>query len=113
MMGNVQSGKTLNFIGLLNKALDVGYHTIIVLGGHMNELRAQAQDRIDAGVIHMFTTVKTRCTLVSPATCTHHQRERFLCEYCAEYIAELGSHSYRVRGEKASGNNGRIGRLVY
>ena len=53
VMGNVQSGKTLNFIGLLNKALDVGYHTIIVLGGHMNELRAQAQDRIDAGVIHV------------------------------------------------------------
>ena len=53
VMGNVQAGKTLNFIGLLNKALDVGYHTIIVLGGHMNELRAQAQSRIDAGVIYV------------------------------------------------------------
>lgn len=53
VMGNVQAGKTLNFIGLLNKALDIGYHTIIVLGGHMNELRAQAQNRIDAGVIHV------------------------------------------------------------
>jgi len=41
VMGNVQAGKTLNFIGLLNKALDVGYHTIIVLGGHMNELRGR------------------------------------------------------------------------
>lgn len=51
VMGNVQSGKTLNFIGLINKALDAGYHTIIVLGGHMNELRAQAQARINQGVI--------------------------------------------------------------
>ena len=52
-MGNVQSGKTLNFIGLINKALDVGYHSIIVLGGHMNELRRQAQSRIDDGVINL------------------------------------------------------------
>ena len=33
VMGNVQSGKTMNFIGLMNKAIDVGYHIIIVLGG--------------------------------------------------------------------------------
>lgn len=51
VMGNVQSGKTLNFIGLINKALDAGYHTVIVLGGHMNELRAQAQGRVNAGVV--------------------------------------------------------------
>lgn len=53
VMGNVQSGKTLNFIGLINKALDVGYHTIIILGGHMNELREQAQKRINEGVIEV------------------------------------------------------------
>ena len=53
IMGNVQSGKTMNFIGLINKALDSGYHSIIVLGGHMNELRRQAQERIDAGVIEL------------------------------------------------------------
>ena len=41
VMGNVQSGKTQNFIGLLNKAVDVGYKIIIVLGGHQNELRNQ------------------------------------------------------------------------
>lgn len=57
IMGNVQSGKTLNFIGLINKALDVGYHSIIVLGGHMNELRRQAQSRIDDGVIDLADIV--------------------------------------------------------
>lgn len=50
IMGNVQAGKTMNFIGLLNKALDVGYHTLIILGGHMNELRKQAQIRVDEGL---------------------------------------------------------------
>ena len=49
VMGNVQAGKTLNFIGLVNKALDVGYHTIIILGGHMDELRRQAQARVNEG----------------------------------------------------------------
>jgi hypothetical protein len=51
VMGNVQSGKTLNFIGLINKALDAGYHTIIVIGGHLKELREQTQERVDAGAI--------------------------------------------------------------
>ena len=50
-MGNVQSGKTQNFIGLLNKAADVGYKVIIVLGGHQNELRKQTQERIDEGLV--------------------------------------------------------------
>ena len=48
--GNVQSGKTQNFIGLLNKAVDVGYKIIIVLG-HQNELRNQTQSRMDDGFI--------------------------------------------------------------
>ncbi len=51
VMGNVQSGKTQNFIGLLNKAADVGYKIIIVLGGHQNELREQTQIRIDEGFV--------------------------------------------------------------
>jgi hypothetical protein len=51
VMGNVQSGKTLNFIGLMNKAIDAGYHTVIVIGGHLKELREQTQERVDSGVM--------------------------------------------------------------
>ena len=51
VMGNVQSGKTLNYIGLINKAADVGYKTFILIGGHMNDLRKQTQERIDEGFI--------------------------------------------------------------
>ena len=36
VMGNVQSGKTQNYTALINKAADVGYKIIIVLGGHQN-----------------------------------------------------------------------------
>lgn len=55
VMGNVQSGKTMNFIGLVNKALDAGYHTIIILGGHLNELRQQTQERVDEGALGQNT----------------------------------------------------------
>ena len=51
IMGNVQSGKTQNFLGLINKSIDAGYRTIIVLGGHQNELRMQTQERVDEGVL--------------------------------------------------------------
>ena len=50
VVGYVQSGKTGNFIGLLNKSLDVGYNYIIVLGGLHNNLRSQTQRRVDQGV---------------------------------------------------------------
>lgn len=51
VMGNVQSGKTQNYIGLINKAVDAGYKIIILLGGHLNDLRKQTQERIDEGFI--------------------------------------------------------------
>lgn len=51
VMGNVQSGKTQNYLGLINKALDTGYKVVILLGGHLNELRVQTQERVDYGVI--------------------------------------------------------------
>lgn len=51
VMGNVQSGKTQNYLGLINKSIDAGYKIIILLGGHLNELRRQTQERVDLGVI--------------------------------------------------------------
>ena len=56
VMGNVQSGKTQNYIGLINKAMDSGYKVIILLGGHMNNLRKQTQVRVDEGVIGREST---------------------------------------------------------
>lgn len=63
IMGNVQAGKTMNFIGLLNKALDLGYYTVIILGGHMNELRKQAQIRVDEGLTGRDTSRFSRGTI--------------------------------------------------
>ena len=51
VMGSVQMGKTLNFVGLINKAVDMGYKLIIVLAGGTENLRKQTQERIDDGFI--------------------------------------------------------------
>ena len=49
IVGHVQSGKTANYIGLVNKAADAGYTVIIILAGLLNSLRSQTQVRIDEG----------------------------------------------------------------
>lgn len=51
VVGNVQSGKTANYTGLINKATDAGYKLIIVIAGIHNTLRSQTQMRIDEGYI--------------------------------------------------------------
>lgn len=50
-IGDVQSGKTSTYIGLINKAADVGYRVIILLTGTIEKLRRQTQQRIDSGFI--------------------------------------------------------------
>ena len=49
--GHVPSGKTANYIGLINRALDSGYQIVIVLTGMTEDLRRQTQYRIDEGVV--------------------------------------------------------------
>lgn len=49
--GHVQSGKTANYIGLINRAFDAGYKIVIVLTGMTEDLRSQTQQRVDTGII--------------------------------------------------------------
>src|ERR1044072_7607406 len=51
VLGSVQSGKTANFNGVINRAIDVGYDLIIVFSGIMEDLRFQTQKRINNEVI--------------------------------------------------------------
>ncbi|MBD8006158.1 Z1 domain-containing protein [Bacillus norwichensis] len=51
VLGYVQSGKTANFTGLINKAFDVGYKLVIVLAGMHNDLRSQTQLRLEKEVV--------------------------------------------------------------
>src|SRR3546814_19580979 len=51
VVGDVQSGKTGNYTGLVCKAVDAGYKVIIVLTGMNNHLRSQTQIRLVEGFI--------------------------------------------------------------
>jgi hypothetical protein len=51
VVGQVQSGKTSNYTGLINKAADAGYKLIIILAGMHDSLRSQTQIRIDEGFL--------------------------------------------------------------
>ena len=55
VVGHVQSGKTGNFIGLANKAMDVGFKIILILTGMYSDLRMQTQKRFDKGAIGRVT----------------------------------------------------------
>jgi len=51
LLGDIQSGKTANYIAIMNKAADVGYKVIILLTGVVESLRRQTQERVDEGFI--------------------------------------------------------------
>ncbi|MBP7508059.1 MAG: Z1 domain-containing protein [Prolixibacteraceae bacterium] len=55
VVGQVQSGKTSNYTGLVCKAADAGYNMIIILAGLHNNLRTQTQLRIDEGFLGFDT----------------------------------------------------------
>jgi hypothetical protein len=51
VIGDVQSGKTANYLGLVARAADAGYKFIIVIAGIHNNLRKQTQERVDEGFV--------------------------------------------------------------
>lgn len=53
IIGDVQSGKTANYTGLICKAADAGYRVVVLLTGTIEKLRQQTQARLDEGFIGM------------------------------------------------------------
>lgn len=51
IIGDVQSGKTSTYIGLICKAADAGYKVFILLTGTIESLRRQTQERVEEGFI--------------------------------------------------------------
>ena len=48
--GHVQSGKTANYIGLINRAFDAGYQIVYIVLTGMTE-NFLTQERIDSGLL--------------------------------------------------------------
>lgn len=51
VIGDVQSGKTATYIGIVNKAADAGFRLVVLLTGGTESLRRQTQARIDEGFL--------------------------------------------------------------
>lgn len=51
VIGDVQSGKTATYTGLICKASDAGYKLVILLTGTLESLRKQTQERLDSGFV--------------------------------------------------------------
>lgn len=98
VVGNVQSGKTSNYTGLINKAADAGYKMIIVIAGIHNTLRKQTQERIDEGFIgrnsaQLLKRVKAQSLGVG------------------EYPADVDVYAYTSSDEKGDFNRAAATRL--
>ena len=51
IIGDVQSGKTANYLGLICKAVDADYKVIVLMTGTIEKLRKQTQMRVDEGFV--------------------------------------------------------------
>ncbi len=51
VVGDIQSGKTSNYLGLICRAADAGYKVIILLTGTIESLRRQTQIRVEEGFV--------------------------------------------------------------
>ena len=51
VVGDVQSGKTASYAALICKAADAGYRMVILLAGTLENVRRQAQERLDAAFV--------------------------------------------------------------
>ncbi|MDD3876655.1 MAG: Z1 domain-containing protein [Bacteroidales bacterium] len=68
VVGYVQSGKTANFMGIINKAIDSGYRIVIVLAGMHENLRQQTQERIDEEVLGIDTNPEEKQKRIGVST---------------------------------------------
>ena len=63
IIGDVQSGKTANYTGLICKAVDAGYKVVVLLTGMIEKLRSQTQARIDEGFVGRDSDSQTKFTI--------------------------------------------------
>lgn len=60
VVGDVQSGKTAHYAGVVNRAADAGYRVIVILAGMHNVLRLQTQKRLDRDFLGWDTNPRMR-----------------------------------------------------
>lgn len=104
VVGQVQSGKTANYTGLICKAVDAGYKLIIVLAGIQNSLRSQTQLRLDEGFLGRDSQVnrafdRGQNSLMGAGKIL---TEKLLIAHSATSSAEKGDFNQRVANQNGT-----------
>lgn len=60
IIGDVQSGKTINYSGIICKAVDAGYRIVILMTGTTSDLRSQTQMRLDEAFLGIDTSIAAK-----------------------------------------------------
>lgn len=76
VIGDVQSGKTATYIGIVNKAADAGYKLVVLLTGATESLRQQTQYRVDEGFLGKDSSVVKHDKIIGVGK--HPTRTKFL-----------------------------------
>ncbi len=104
VVGQVQSGKTANYTGLICKAVDAGYKLIIVLAGLQNSLRSQTQLRLDEGFLGRDSQVNRAFDRGQNSLMGAGQilTEKLLIAHSATSSAEKGDFNQRVANQNGT-----------
>ena len=108
VMGNVQSGKTLNYIGLINKAADIGYKVFILIGGHQNDLRKQTQQRVDEGFIGKTSKHLADAFKISKPYGVGKYRNYVDVDFLTSTLSDFSSSVANATGKSLRGNTPTI-----
>lgn len=76
VIGDVQSGKTATYIGIVNKAADAGYKLVILLTGGTESLRQQTQFRVDEGFLGKDSSIVNHDKIIGVGK--HKTQSKFL-----------------------------------
>lgn len=100
VIGDVQSGKTATYVGILNKAADAGYKLIVLLAGGTESLRKQTQYRIDHGLIGWDSAVTKQSQSIGVG--------QYKIEGVPVLAQGLTSHAHDFNKTAANGGNQMI-----
>ncbi|MEP0006120.1 MAG: Z1 domain-containing protein [Balneola sp.] len=109
VVGQVQSGKTSNYIGLMSKAADYGYRVIVVLAGLTKDLRSQTQLRTDLGFLGWDTNFDRE----SPEENSNFGVSKYDSRPQAHYLTTSAlDGDFKSTARRSTGTNPKLGHIV-
>lgn len=90
VIGDVQSGKTATYIGIVNKAADAGFKLVVLLTGGTESLRQQTQFRLDEGFLGKDSSITAHDKVIGVGahpTQTQFLRGQGMTTHAKDFVA--------------------------